>query len=103
MGELLERAGLKELFIDVVSVEEVRSFKPDSEVYVHFLKRAGVTGREAWLVSGNPFDVIGAVSAGMGAAWVRRSRAAVFDPWEVGPSVTVNGIDELEGVLREYR
>jgi 2-haloacid dehalogenase len=47
------------------------------------------------LISGNPFDVIGAISAGMHGAWVKRNAQAVFDPWEIQPSLTVTSLVEL--------
>ena len=42
---------------------------------------------DAWLVSGNPFDVLGAIAAGLNGAWVKRSRDAVLDPWDLAPTV----------------
>lgn len=96
---LLQHAGIDGLFDDVVSTDEVRSFKPNPGVYAHFLRRAGATGAEAWLVSSNPFDVIGAISAGLRAAWVQRSPTAVFDPWEIQPTVTIGGLAELPDAL----
>jgi len=96
---LLGAAGLADLFLDVVSVDEIRSFKPDPEVYRHFLRRSGAEGESAWLVSANPFDVIGALSAGLRAAWVQRSPSAVFDPWDLSPTLTVGGLGELRGRL----
>lgn len=92
---LLRRAGLRAYFLDVVSVDDVRSFKPDPAVYAHFLRRAGVAGAEAWLISGNPFDVLGALSAGLRAAWVRRSAETPFDPWGVEPTLTVGSLRDL--------
>jgi 2-haloacid dehalogenase len=92
---LLDQAGLRGHFLDVVSVDEVRSFKPDPAVYAHFLRRAGTTGAQAWLVSGNPFDVLGAMGAGLRGAWVRRSPEALFDPWGVEPTLTVANLSEL--------
>jgi 2-haloacid dehalogenase len=92
---LLRGAGLRDHLEDVVSVDELRSYKPNPAVYAHFLRRAGCLGGDAWLVSANPFDVIGAVSAGMRGAWLRRSPRAVFDPWEVRPTLTVTGLPEL--------
>ena len=86
---LLEHAGIAGFFEDVVSVEELRSFKPNPAVYAHFLRRAGCTGGEAWLVSSNPFDVIGAISAGLRAAWVRRAPGTPYDPWGIEPTATV--------------
>jgi 2-haloacid dehalogenase len=95
VGSLLAQAGLRVFFLDVVSVDEVQSFKPDPDVYAHFLKRAGAPAGDAWLVSSNPFDVIGALSAGMRAAWVKRSPEASFDPWGLEPTLTVNSLSDL--------
>jgi len=90
---LLDGAGIRRFFLDIVSVEEVRSFKPDPTVYRRFVERSGAgSPGGAWLVSSNPFDVIGAVSAGMRAAWVRRSADAAFDPWGIEPTITVAGL-----------
>ena len=96
---LLQQAGIREFFIDVVSVDEVKSYKPNPGVYCHFLRRSGASGADAWLVSSNPFDVIGAVSAGMRGAWVKRSPEALFDPWGIEPTLTVTSLLDLaEGV-----
>lgn len=92
---LLQAAGIRNRFLGVVSVDDLRSFKPNPGVYAHFLRKAGATGSEAWLVSGNPFDVIGAMSAGMRGTWVKRSPEAVFDPWGIEPDLTVTSVGEL--------
>lgn len=96
---LLSSAGIRDFFLDVVSCDDLRSFKPNPAVYSHFLRRAKATGGDAWLISGNAFDVIGAISAGMRAAWVRRSADAPFDPWGIEPTVTVTSLRELGGSL----
>jgi 2-haloacid dehalogenase len=93
---LLRGAGLRDCFEDVVSVDELRSYKPNPAVYAHFLRRAGCDGGGAWLVSANSFDVIGAVSAGMRGVWLRRSQDAVFDSWELQPTLVVAGLGELQ-------
>jgi 2-haloacid dehalogenase len=92
---LLKHAGIRDAFLDVVSVDEVRSFKPDPGVYAHFLRRAGATGASSWLVSGNPFDVLGAQAAGLRAAWVQRSPGSLFDPWGMAPDLTVGSLLDL--------
>jgi len=92
---LLINAGIREYFIDVVSVDEIKSFKPNPGVYCHFLRRAGATGADAWLISSNPFDVIGAISSGMRAVWVKRSPEALFDPWGIEPTLTVTSLLQL--------
>jgi 2-haloacid dehalogenase len=96
---LLKNAGIRDYFLGVVSVDEMRSYKPNPAVYCHFLRRAGAVGADAWLVSSNPFDVIGAVSSGMRAAWVKRSPEAVFDPWGIEPTLTVDSLLHLAGQI----
>lgn len=93
--KLLKNANILSYFKDIVSVDDVKSFKPNPGVYAHFLRRAGATGSEAWLVSSNPFDVIGSISAGMRSAWIKCSPSALFDPWGIEPTLTVKTLTEL--------
>jgi len=53
---------------------------------------------EVRLVSSNPFDVIGAESAGMQAAWVNRS-GGLFDTLAPRPHMVVKSLVELADVL----
>ncbi len=92
---LLAAAGIRDFFLEVVSVDDIKSFKPDPAVYNHFLSQSGASGSNAWLISSNPFDVIGAISAGMRSAWVQRSKEAIFDPWGIEPTITVKNLREL--------
>lgn len=92
---LLNNAGIRGFFVDVVSTDAIRSFKPNPEVYHYFLQQTGAAIEQSWLVSANPFDVIGAVSAGLNAAWLQRKTNDIFDPWELQPTMTVNRIIEL--------
>jgi len=96
---LLEQAGLSTLFDGMISTEDVKMFKPSPVVYKHFLDATGTKKQSAWLISGNTFDVIGALSFGMHAVWVRRSADAVFDPWEYPPTATISGLTGLYGIL----
>ncbi len=96
---LLQQAGIRNFFTDLISVDELKTFKPSPGVYAHFLRKAGVGGSDAWLISSNPFDVIGAVSAGMKSAWVKRSDTALFDPWGVSPTVVISNIEQLTVVV----
>ncbi|MGD8307955.1 MAG: haloacid dehalogenase type II [Chromatiales bacterium] len=95
--EVLRNAGIRELLLEVISVDEVRTFKPSPLVYEHFLRRTGAEGDQAWLVSANGFDVIGALAAGMRAAWLRRTPGAPLDPWGLEPGLTVATLSELPG------
>jgi len=93
--KLLTTAGVRELFLGVVSVDEIKSYKPSPAVYSYFLRESGAVGANAWLISSNPFDVIGAISSGMRAAWVRRSPEVLFDPWGIEPTITLSSLSDL--------
>ena len=95
VGALLQSAGIREYFIDVISVDDLQSFKPDPAVYHHFLEKTESPSDDTWLISSNSFDVIGALSAGILSAWVRRSSKIFFDPWGIDPTITVADIREL--------
>lgn len=92
---LLSTAGIRDFFIDIVSVDDIKTFKPNPDVYDYFLKKTQSTDNNTWLISSNPFDVIGAISAGWKAAWVKRSESAIFDPWGIEPSLIVSSLSEL--------
>lgn len=99
LERLLSAADIREMFLDLVSVDDLKSFKPNPAVYAHFLRQSQASGESAWMISSNPFDVIGSISAGMKAAWVRRSPDAVFDPWGIEPTITVTNLLELKAQL----
>ncbi|MGM0913461.1 MAG: haloacid dehalogenase type II [Pseudomonadota bacterium] len=92
---LLEQAGIRGHFEAVISVDEVKRFKPDPAVYAHLRYRLESEPGDTWLISSNPFDVIGARHAGLHAAWVRRSPEAPFDPWGIEPDLTVSDLEVL--------
>jgi len=100
---LLDAAKISDYFVDVVSVDDLRSFKPNPAVYSHFLRSSGAAGGDAWLISSNPFDVIGAISAGMRGAWIQRSREAIFDPWEIEPTISLNSLVDLSRRITDFR
>ncbi len=97
--ELLGRGGVLDRLEAVVSVDDLRTFKPDPEVYRYLARRLNRPVGETWLVSSNAWDVVGAKSAGLRAAWVRRSPKAVFDPWATEPDLIVEDLGQLVGNL----
>lgn len=99
---LFNTAGIRDLFLDIVSVDDIKTFKPSTGTYCHFLRKAQAMGYSAWLISSNPFDVIGAISAGMKSAWLRRSPEEIFDPWGIDPSITVSSLLDLADKINEH-
>jgi 2-haloacid dehalogenase len=92
---VLTYAGLRGLLKGVISVDDLKTFKPAPAVYAHVRRASGAWSNPCWLVSGNAWDVIGARAAGLDAAWVQRSSSQVFDPWGIAPTLTVTSLEDL--------
>ncbi len=95
---LMDAAELRPYFRGVVSVDEVKTYKPSPRVYRHVAWRLERPIGEVRLVSSNPFDDIGAEVAGMRAAWVDRS-GGLFDTLDSPPEIVVGTLTELADAL----
>ncbi len=96
---LLERAGVLARFSGIVSVDPIRTFKPDPAVYEYLAAQVHAEKELVCLISSNPFDVIGAKACGLRTVWVQRDPKKVFDPWEFEPDLIVAGLEQLSGKL----
>ena len=74
---LLTRAGVRDLFHAVLSVEGLGVWKPHPEAYAYAARTLGVAPAELTLVAVHPWDTDGASRAGWGSAYLDRSGA----PW----------------------
>jgi 2-haloacid dehalogenase len=110
------------VFRDLITIEAVACYKPDPRVYQYLAEKVwktagGVTQEQAgsvWLVSGNPFDVVGARAAGLQAAWVDRAwghhgiggwndrLGELVEGRGVGPTVVVKGVDEAVKTIQKW-
>jgi 2-haloacid dehalogenase len=72
---LLTRAGIREEFEQLLSVEDAGVWKPAGAAYDHALEACGVAAGEAMLVAVHPWDIHGAARAGLRTAWLNRSGA----------------------------
>lgn len=71
---LLARSNLTHWIELVVSVDEIRRWKPRAEVYLHAARRAEVEPARLALVATHAWDVHGAKSAGLVGAYVARGK-----------------------------
>jgi len=102
LEKLLSHAGIRDTFRGIISCQDLRTFKPNPAVYSYFRRKSAALGNPAWLVSSNPFDVTGAISAGMNAAWMKRSEKAIFDPIGIQPTVTIRTLAELKSAIMKH-
>lgn len=95
---LLGRAGVRDLFEHVLSVEEPGVWKPAPGAYAFAAERCGVPPGEMVLVAVHPWDVDGASRAGMRTAWVNRT-GRPYPSYASPPTVTMSSLEELAGTL----
>ena len=96
---LLERAGLRDAFERLLSVEDAPAWKPHPASYAHALGSCGVAASDAMLVAVHPWDVDGAARAGLRSAWVNR-RGARYPSYFTAPDVEVPDLVALADALR---
>jgi 2-haloacid dehalogenase len=86
----LQNAGLAQYFDESISVDSVRRFKPDLEVYRSAATHLGAQPGELLLIAAHAWDVFGAMKAGWQTAFVARGGIA---PLPLGPKPTISGSD----------
>ena len=78
LAEQLRYAGLTEYFDQQLSVDAVRRYKPHPDTYRYAIEEAGVAPAEALLVAAHGWDVAGALTAGLGAAFLARPGQTLY-------------------------
>ncbi|KAM0344692.1 hypothetical protein ACHAPU_007287 [Fusarium lateritium] len=84
----------------LVSIDSLQVFKPDPRTYRYMAKTAGLESQldKLWLVSCNPFDVVGATALGLKSAWIDREGKGWSDTLGgslgLEPTVTAATVDE---------
>ncbi|HEX2501557.1 MAG TPA: haloacid dehalogenase type II [Methylomirabilota bacterium] len=82
----------------VISVDEVRTFKPHPAVYALGPARLGLPREVIGFVSSNGWDVVGAKAFGFQVIWVNR-QGAPLEELGVTPDLEVRDLEELARAL----
>lgn len=95
---LLAQADLLDAFEALLDVTGPRRWKPAPTAYRYAVKEVGVRPEQALLVAVHPWDVDGALRAGLGGAWLRRG-TDVYPRTMSKPTCTAQDVRELADVL----
>jgi 2-haloacid dehalogenase len=94
---LVKQSGLK---LDaVLSVDELKIFKPAPEVYALAVKRLGIEAERIGFVSSNCWDALGAKAFGFHTFWINRT-GAPLDRLGPRPDAILKTLGELPEILR---
>ncbi|MGE6412576.1 haloacid dehalogenase type II [Planococcus kocurii] len=96
LDPLVKNAGLEELFDQVLSIDDVKEFKPTPASYQYALEQLGIESHEVLFMSSNGWDVSGAKSFGFQTAWINRKGMPV-EELDLEPDYI---FDDLTGLLK---
>jgi len=97
LDPLVKQSGLS--FDAVLSVDELKVFKPAPEVYALAVERLDVDAGRIGFVSSNCWDALGAKAFGFNVFWINRSGAPV-DRLGPKPDALLKTLGDLPEVLR---
>ncbi|WP_064092036.1 haloacid dehalogenase type II [Rossellomorea aquimaris] len=92
---LVDQSSFGHLLDEVLTVDEVKQFKPTPMSYQLVLEKLGVRREEVLFMSSNPWDIAGATSFGFYTAWINR-QDKVMDELGVKPHYEYR---DLNGIL----
>ncbi len=98
LNDLVKNNNLVNLFDDLFSVEEVKIYKPHSNVYDLPLKKYNIKSDEITFLSANTWDVAGGGNHGYNSIWVNRNKS-VFDYLDYKPKKEIDNLTQLLGVI----
>ncbi len=98
LNNLVISNNLLNLFDDLFSVEEVKIYKPHSNVYELPLKKYNVKSDEITFLSANTWDVAGGGNYGYNSIWVNRNKS-VFDYLDYQPKKEIDNLTQLLKVI----
>ena len=94
LNELVDSNNLTDMFDDLFSIEEVKTYKPDSRVYDLPVKKYKIKPEEVTFLSANTWDVSGSGNYGYNSVWVNRNNA-IFDNLDFKPKNEINNLTHL--------
>jgi FMN phosphatase YigB (HAD superfamily) len=98
--DILERAGVTDLFQTIVVSDEIGWRKPRRDIFDAALHRLGVRAGESLFIGDRAdMDVLGAQQVGMDAVWINRDG----EPLPAGikaPTYEIRDLGELAGILK---
>ena len=98
LNELVKSNNLENIFDDILSIEEVKIYKPDSKVYDIPVKKYKIEKNEFAYLSANTWDVSGAGNYGFNPVWVNRNNS-IFDNLDYVPKYQIENLSKLIDIV----
>ena len=98
LNQLVKSNNLENIFNDIFSIEEVKVYKPHSNVYNIPVKKYKIQKEEVAYLSANTFDVSASGNYGFNPVWVNRYKG-IFDNLDYVPKYQVENLSKLIDIV----
>jgi 2-haloacid dehalogenase len=98
LKELVKSNNLDNVFDDIFSIEEVKTYKPDPKVYNIPIEKYQIQKNEVAYLSANTWDVSAGGNYGFNPVWVNRSNS-IFDNLDYVPKYQVKHLGGLLDII----
>ena len=98
LKELVKSNNLDNIFDDIFSIEEVKTYKPDPKVYNIPIKKYQIQKNEVAYLSANTWDVSAGGNYGFNPVWVNRNNS-IFDNLDYVPKYQIENLSKLIEIL----
>jgi 2-haloacid dehalogenase len=98
LSAVVSSAGLGSTFARVISVDEIRVYKPNPRVYRLAADKLGVAPASVLFVSSNAWDIGGAKAFGFRTCWINRD-GAPHEELNLDADLVVRSLTELPKTL----
>jgi 2-haloacid dehalogenase len=90
----MERTGLVSYFETILCADDIRKYKPATEVYTWALKKLNISNEEVLYVSAHGWDVIGAMHAGIETVYLEQAELLYY-PLAKQPTYKFKNFDKF--------
>jgi len=98
LKELVKSNNLDNVFDDIFSIEEVKTYKPDPKVYNIPIEKYQIQKNEVAYLSANTWDVSAGGNYGFNPVWVNRSNS-IFDNLDYLPKYQIKHLGGLLDII----
>ena len=98
LNQLVKSNNLENLFDDIFSIEEVKIYKPNFQVYDMPIKKYQIENNEVAFLSANTWDVSGGGNYGFNSIWVNRNNN-IFDNLDYVPKYEIKDLQKLIDII----
>jgi len=99
VSDQISNAGLSDFFEQLISVDDVRAFKPAPQPYRHAASKLGVELDQIRLVAAHDWDVHGALRVGCQAAFIARGGRTIHPLYKTPDIISADLIGVADQIL----